>query len=1006
MKKTIKLVALVIALLMMSAFVFTACDKFSDASKVAGCKAVDDALNELLSKNSYTLTNEATLKSIAANAKETINKATTQAEVDKAVEDAKAQMAAVPTSSDVDSYLELADYRAYVKYELADSLNTIKTGGVTADVLKAAQAEYEKGISAIDHAYTIADVRAAYNTANLAMAQTVPLANGIFNFFTSSTEDRTEILGKLEAFAIRTGMTGMTLYENGGLVMYSDRVVLGTENYIPNYGFGLLTEGHLTAPMTTELNTAWQMYLHSYLSEDPGSANYLDANDGSTSSLYGYFSNTFYDVFMNATKDGYDWVPSLAAADPVAVSPNAKGASKVWKIELRKGLKYNTLSALDDRAAFNNREIQLEDFITGYKLLMNYGNAYFRGEEEAAKTGASSIVGLQAYYEATKAYYNSLPENEKYKGEGILSDDVVKFSDYVHVSVSEEGGKWYLQYELGDYVTAYDARYYVNNSMTMPIPASFIALVGAKEYCGFSSDTKRTPVDNALSIGPYTLERWDSNGQIVYKKNPNYVFADTKYQIAGVHINILGAATQDEEAGFKEFLAGKLDSTGIPSTKLDEYASDPRTRKTSGDTTLKINFNALSAEDWEYYFGENGIVSQCAPEDYWEVEPALNNAHFRFALSYAMDRVAFAAAKGCVASVNFLSSAYMSDAENGVAYDLTQAHMDAVSVLLDDTDGNGYSLELARDYFRMALAELEAEGAYTPGTKENPTLITLKCMWWNEAMNDGYHKYIKQYWETAFNDDSVSGGRYKLEAEFEIGGADIGAAYDRLQNGQFDVGFGAIEGMTLNPLGFMSCLSADQTLSGGFTLNWGTNTGDPNSALLVYKGMRWSYDALWKATDTTIFCIDGVYDVNFEAVTLVSGEDEEIQEEVGAYLDAEWSEDETTVTITGSITWLADVKDVEITDLVMYGFDYEIYMETHSTAAAYDEFSVWDYLQGEIVYDEATRTATFTLVVPVEIFAHLIEENIYLDIYLGYSIPSIDLEVEPNFYDTWYLFGI
>lgn len=1005
MKKTIKLVAVVLALMMLSAFVFAACDKI-DTKKTEACGEIDATLSELLKNNHYTLANEATLNSIATNAKDTINAATSAKDIDKAVADAKTQMNAVPAASDVDSYLELADYRAYMKYELANSLKTIKGGGVDATVLANAQAEHDKGVNAIDHAYTVADVRAAFNAANLAMANTVPLANGIFNFFTAGTEARTDILGKLESYAIGTGITGMTLYENGGLVMYSDRVTLGTENYIPNYGFGLLAEGSLKSPLATENNEAWKMYLHSYVAEDPGTANYLDGNTSSVSDVYGYFSNAFYEIFMNATKDGYDWVPSLAAADPVAVSPKADGTSKTWKLELRKGLKYSTLSSLADRAAFNDREMQLEDYITGYKLLMNYGNDYFRGEEQASKTGASAIVGLKEYYEATKSYYESLPEAEKSKGEGILSNDVVDFDKLVKIKVYEDGGKWWFEYELGDYVTPYNARYNINSSLTMPIPASFIALVGAKEYCGFSSDTRRSPVDNSLSIGAYTLERWDSERQIVFKKNPNYVFASTKYQIEGVHINVLAALQQDTEAAFKEFLAGKIDSSGIPSTQLEDYANDPRTRKTTGDTTMKINFNALNAEDWEYFFGENGVVSQSSREDYWEVEPALNNSHFRFALSYATDRVSFAAAKGCGSSVNFLSSAYMSDAENGVAYNLTKEHQDAVSVLIDDTDGNGYSLELARDYFRMALAELEAEGAYTPGTKENPTVITLSCMWWNAAMEEGYHKYIKQYWETAFNDDSVCDGKYVLRVEFELGGADINAAYDRLQNGRFDIGFGAITGMELNPLGFMSCLSTDQSMSGGFTLNWGVDTADPEARILVYKGMRWGYDALWKATDTTIHVVDGRYDPTFEPITLVSGDDEKLNKKVGQYVECEWNETETEITVNASITWPDVVEGVEIGDVVMYGFDLAIVMAGGTSTQAYTEFTVFEYLQGDVVYDEENRTASFTLVIPYSVFAHLYEGNIYLDLYCGYSIPDIDLEIDPGtFYDTWYILG-
>lgn len=882
-----------------------------------------------------------------------------------------------PRPADEDSYITVADYRAYMKFELADALNKVRNGGASDDVIANAQAAHDAGVNAINDANTIALVRTAYNNAVASIANCVPYASGLYNFFTADVATKTTILGKLEEYAVNTGITGMTLYENGGLVMYSDRAVLGTENYIPNYGFGLLAEGHLRAPMDSESVDAWKMYLHSVQAEDPGSANYLDGEDSLVSDAYGYISTSFYEIFMNATKDGYDWVPSLAVADPTPVNPDENGNASQWRIELRKDLKYSTLSSMSDRSAFNNREVQLEDFLNGYKLLMNYANAYFRGTEEAGKTGASSIVGLKDYYDATKSYYESLPEGQRDSAKGILTDAQVNFSKYVHVSVSEENGHWYFNYELGDKVTPYYARYYVNNTMTMPVPKAFIDLVGADEYCGFSSDTTRTPVDNSLSLGAYTLERWDAGQQIVYKKNPNYVYAGTKYQIAGVHINILPAILTNNEASFNEFIAGNTDSTSIPETKIEQYASDPRTRKTTGDTTMKINFNALNAEDWAYFFGENGVVSQSSPEDYWDVKPAMANSHFRSALSYAFDRVSFAARKGCVASVNFLSSAYMSDNENGVAYDLTQAHEDAVEKLLTDTDGNGYSLELARDYFRMALAELEADGAYTPGTAENPTVITIKCMWWNNAMEENYHKYLKQAWEEAFNDESVSGGRYKLVAEFEVGGADTDAAYDRLQNGQFDIGFGAITGMTLNPLGFMSSLSTDQSMSGGFTLNWGVNTNDPDAELLVYNGMRWSYDALWKSTDTTSAINNGKYNPDWKAwtgdMTVVEGADS------------------ATVTIT--LTFADEVTDVNIEDVLLFG-----YVDIGET---YVDLSVMDLLAQDVDIDTDNHTVTIVLNIPYGTFSRFVDLTPYygatycgFDIIGSYKIPMIGLEAD------------
>ena len=99
---------------------------------------------------------------------------------------------------------------------------------------------------------------------------------------------------------------------------------------------------------------------------------------------------------------------------------------------------------------------------------------------------------------------------------------------------------------------------------------------------------------------------------------------------------------------------------------------------------------------------------------------------------------------------------------------------------------------------------------------------------------DRYHKEIKEFLESAFNDDSVCGGAYKLSVNFWVGNvwSDV---YDyKMMNGQFDIAFGAISGNALDPIGFLEVLSSDQSISHNFTLNWGADTNDPDVYPLVY----------------------------------------------------------------------------------------------------------------------------------------------------------------------------
>lgn len=742
------------------------------------------------------------------------------------------------------TYVTLKVYAASLTADLGSMKDVI--GNVSDEVDSKVLEAYNAGAAAIGAATSYEDAKSAYDDAIDAMLNEIPLAEGVMNFSGLDTDKKTEILGIIEAYCIRNGMLGVTLYENGGYVMYNERVQLGAPNYISGYGFGTLAEGDITADLASESNADWKRYYHSANSSDPGTLNYLNDQGSEVSDFYGYIGASYYTTAMTSTKDGYEWISELAVADPEPVGNlDSNGQAVTWRFEIRSGLKYSTLSTIPSRAAFNNREVQPEDFITPFKLLLNQANQLYRGGELAEATGASAIKGAAAYYKATANAEKGIPSEEDYS------------FDEVGVEIVEEDGKTYFQYTLGSPVTPFYARYYISSVLYMPIPAEFIELVTVDNYLGYNSDKTETPVDNSLSLGAYVLEKWDSGQQVVYKKNPNYVYADTKYKIPGVHINIVTAAQSDSEAIFKEFLAGKLDAAGIPETQLQKYKTDTRTKVTTGDSCFKLNMNALTQEDWIKLFGENGTYAQSKEEDYWDCEPALSNKNFRLGLSYAFNRLAFADAKGCIPTVNYFSSDYLSDPVTGVSYNSTDAHKNAVASLLANSDGYGYNVELARNYFRIALQELEAANMITPGSQENPTVIKLEIAWMYASQEDTYHKYVKQYWEDAFNHSSVSNGRYKLECEFWVGNSWSDVYYEKMLTGQYDIGFGSISGNALDPLSFFNVNSTDPSISGNFTLNWAIDTSSVAEAL-IYNGQRWAFDALYQSTQENTIVEDGV----------------------------------------------------------------------------------------------------------------------------------------------------
>ena len=853
-----------------------------------------------------------------------------------------------PDPSDYNAYadyIDIEDYKAYLVHDLDAVKEAI--GSVDATVDAAVKTAYDDGVAAINKAKSVVTVKDAYAKAAAKMADVVPAAEGLLNYSGLSAAEKTEILGKIEAYSIRNGMLGVSLFENGGFVMYNPRITLGSENYIVGYGFGVLAEGDIKSPLATENKEEWKMYYHTFDSTDPGTVNYLNDQGSQVGDFYGYIGASYYTNFMKETKDGYDWVPELAVADPEPVGGLDKnGQADTGRFEIRTGLKYSTNSTIPDRAAFNNRDVVAEDFLTPFKLLLNQANGLYRGGEMANQTGAASIKGAKEYYNATK---NS--------AKGI--DETADFSK-VGIKLVEEDGKTYFQYTLGAPVTMYYARYYISSSLYMPVPKDFIDLVGVDAYLGYNNDKTTTPVDNSLSLGAYTLERWDTDQQVVYKKNQNYVHADTKYKIQGVHINILAALNTDTDAGMKEFLAEKVDSAGVTEKYLDQYASDPRTKTTTGDSVFKLNMNALNQEQWVKLFGVNGTYSQTTEDKYWKVKPALSNAHFRLGLSYALDRLSLGAAKGNVGSVNYFSSNYMSDPENGISYNATEAHRNAVSKLLENTDGYGYNLELAREYFRIALDELEADGLITPGTKEKPTVISLECAWFYESMNEAYHKYVQQYWESAFNDDSVNGGKYKLEIKFWCG-EDYMECYDKIMAGQFDIGFGSISGNPLDPLSFFNVNSTDPAIANNFTLNWAIDTNTLTEAL-VYDGKRWSFDGLYQSTQELSIIEDGKLCKSVEF-----GNVEYDKKDDGSF--------EATIELKTHKL----VSDFKLDDLVIFG---------GGNTADYKEWSL-DSSMYTVAYDGATHTATIRIKVPATELAKVpVDENQGFDVYFTFTLDG------------------
>ena len=655
-------------------------------------------------------------------------------------------------------------------------------------------------------------------------------ANGAFSYVNESIENKNKIIGALEKWAIDNKLTGITLYGDGGYQMYHSRIKKGVDKYLPGFGCAVISDGAITADLKAEKNPSWKRYYHTHLSKDPETLNYFDYRYD-LSSLYQLVNGEYFTKVINKDKTGYEWVGHLSKINrpiPLNLDKSSGQASK-YRLSVKVGedFKYATLSSQSKFSQFNGRNINLEDYVTSYKLLFTQAFNFVRNREHIS--GDGSIKGAKEYVEAS---INGINE-EAWKNVGIKS--------------TTNGGESYLEFEFNHPCTPFYAMYYLNSYSAQPVPEDFIKTIGdgdlikgASLWGNFSSDNSLTPIDTYLSTGPYVIEKWDKNEQIVLKKNSFYKL-DKRYAMKGVHFAIIPEANESLEYVFDQYLSGKLDAAIVPASKNKEYRQDKRTVMNPGSSPYRLNMNTCSSQRWEELFGENGSIHQTPKSEYWSIKPAMSNKNFLAGLSYAINRETIADAMNKTPIGDFCGYSGMTETESGVSYNFTEEHKKASESVLKDTK-YGYSLSKAKNAFSKASKELIKQGLYKKGDT-----IEIEIAWQTSDQIENLHNLIKEQCEKAFNN---SNSLLKLKINSWVGDVWSDVFYKKMMVGQFDLGFGNISGGAYHAYVNFENLVSDNRYD--FTLNWGADTSIVDKSI-VYDNKCWSYNSLLAAL------IDGVY---------------------------------------------------------------------------------------------------------------------------------------------------
>lgn len=773
-----------------------------------------------------------------------------------------------------------------LKVITAKNVTTVTYSSSAADILEVAATTGKLNAKKAGNAVITAAADGKEYKFNFTVAAPTTEA-GIFSYADSSYEEKAKILGVLEKYAVDNYLTGITLFSDGGKVVYNSRYTPKPQQYVVGYGWGTEREGKLTGELEHALG-GHKDYYQSGMVKVPNRADAMNATGSDVSTLSGYITSAYYGTRLNSTNDGYEWYPILALTDePIPLEEDGKDGEKTkvkvnndltqsdrWRIYVRTGdgnyktqaPQYKTASNISVFKKYNNTTVQAEDYLTPFKWMLTSANGQVRGAE--LLDGVSGIYGAANYYAAS---------GDKTKlGNNIY--DVDDWKKYIendrNIAMGSDEKGTYIDFRLTVPCTQFFAKYYLSSNLYSPLPAEIL-----KEYPKYGTEptTNDTLSQTTISCGAYyiserpnttslTFARNDNFVGRIYNKNANGVAIDEWtdgsqpreiYQIPGIQWSMV-----EDEQRENIFRDGQVDAytpdkSNVNTTYKEGEGefSDTKTKwksyQTEAEATFKINVNALTANEWKNLFGTSGKVysHNSTVTNTWVKErntrAYMSDKNFLDFLSFGLDRKTIAETRGKQPTQDYFANAYVYDPENGKVYNNTEYHKAALADRHNDT--YGYDKTDAANALRSSIQNVISKIKDLP-TEGGKKVVRIDMNWMNTSDTKDYGDVFDS-WKSIFEEVSKKyfGGQYVLDIKQNNGTSDYNAVYDKMKHGEFDLGFGAISGNTMNPLNFFEVLKSDN--SSGFTLNWGKDTSEVTDEI-VYDNKKWSFDSLWNAGNT------------------------------------------------------------------------------------------------------------------------------------------------------------
>jgi ABC-type oligopeptide transport system substrate-binding subunit len=598
------------------------------------------------------------------------------------------------------------------------------------------------------------------------------LANGVYEFKFAPVDLKHQFFAAAEQFLLENQVGGIPLWASSSYTLFSGRMQLPVDAFVPVMGFGVAYGSMSQDDSNVIMDNGRPGNVGEYtyrirLVESPDTLNQWLAVDAISSDVIGTFLDGLYYFNFNSDFSGFEIKPSMASGMPVpGETEDAFGTtvSNVWSVPIRSGLRW-TYNAATDTSDFpaGHEVISAQSFVDTYKFAVDnsWARAISGGGDFLAAT--QRIKNMQEYIDGDEEW------------------------DEVGISVSADGSS--IVFEFVPQMSEWNVIYWLSGFTLTPINMALYDEVG--EQYGTSAST-------TAYNGRFFIETYEPDRIIRLKRNPNFWDQGRNFY-TGYTFEIIN----DSDIAFESFLAGRLDATGLTPAKFDEFKTYPGIRFAPGASVFRMNMNSMGSvenqrEEW--------------PDGTWIPEPILQYPEMHQALYFGADRetLAYDVQRTAEPAMFYFTPAYLVDPAGGVSFRDSAFGPGVLENLSPDTFG--YNPDAATALFRSAVRQAVADGHYS----QNAVINLHLGIQANSPGSQLGADFLKESYERLFTDPET-GIRVVVDIQPE---PFPGNYFNVILPGEFDLGFGAISGSTLDAASFINVFRSGPGRS-SLVLNFG-----------------------------------------------------------------------------------------------------------------------------------------------------------------------------------------